>query len=195
MFGFGKKKDRVAVATLMVGVDGEAFLSVQRRINEAAGRIVEADGDFDIAARETAAVAQALLDAEVHWESGALAGDVFDAEEDASAALGEIFADLAARYASSAGSAASAGRRDDGDGTTRERRCIAMITIAYRGTSADVERDLNDRLDVARVLRGIVTLREQHALLAAQVHVAPAHPDDRLTDEQLLANFPELLSL
>lgn len=192
MFGFArKKKDRVAVATLALCIDGEGFGPVQRKVNAAADRIVQADGGFDVAAHETADVARALLDHEDHWHSGALAGDVFDAEEDASAHLGEVYADLSSRYASSEGG----DRREQGDGTSAERRCVAMITVAYRGESADVERDLHDRLDAARVLRGIVALREQGALLAAQVHVAPSHPDDRLTDEQLLANFPELVAL
>jgi hypothetical protein len=192
MFGFGRrKKDRVAVATLALCVDGDAFLPVQRRVNAAAARIVEADGAFDVAARQTADVARALLDHEADWHSAALAGEVFDAEEDASAHLGEVYADLASRYASSE----SGDGRDPGDDTRRERRCIAMITVAYRGESADVERDLHDRLDAARVLRGLATLQEQGALLAAQVHVAPSHPEDRLTDEQLLANFPELVPL
>jgi hypothetical protein len=193
MFGFGRKKkdERFAVATLVLCVDGAGFLPLQRRVNEATERIVRADGAFEVAADEVAGVARALLDHESCWQSGALAGEVFSAEGDADAALAEIYADLSSRYASS----------DDGredvvrDGTSAERRCVVMLTIAYRGESADVERDLHDRLDAARVLRGVVALREQRALLAAQVHIAPSHPEDLLSDEQLLANFPELTSL
>jgi hypothetical protein len=193
MFGFGRKKkdDRVAVATLALCVDGEAFLPLQQRVNAAARRIVQHDGAFDVAADEVASVARALLDHEPCWHSGALSGEVFASEGDAGAFLGEVYADLSSRYASS----------DDGrddvvrDGTSAERRCVVMLTIAYRGESDDVERELNDRLDAARVLRGVVALREQRTLVAAQVHVAPSHPDDRLSDEQLLANFPELTAL
>jgi hypothetical protein len=192
MFGFGRKKqDRIALATLVLCVDGDAFLPMQTRVNQATERIVASDGDFDVTVDEVAAVARALLDHESCWHSGALAGDVFTSEEDASSFLGEVYADLSSRYASS-----DHGRREVvAEGTTAEKRCVVMVTVAYRGENADVERDLHDRLDAARVLRGIVTLREQRALLAAQVHVAPAHPDDRLTDEQLLANFPELMAL
>jgi hypothetical protein len=193
MFGFGKKKndERVAVATIVLCVDGEAFLPLQRRVNDATARIVARDGAFDVAADEVASVARALLDHEACWHSGALAGEVFADEGDANAFLGEVYADLSSRYASS-----DDGRDDVArDGTSAERRCVVMLTIAYRGESADVERDLHDRLDAARALRGVVALREQQALLAAQVHVAPAHPDDRLSDEQLLANFPELSAL
>jgi hypothetical protein len=193
MFGFGRKKkdERVAVATIALCVDGEGFLPLQRRANEATARIVQADGAFEVAADEVAAVARALLDHESCWQSGALAGEVFSAEGDADAWLGEVYADLSSRYASS-----EDGRDDVArDGTSAERRCVVMVTVAYRGESDDIERELNDRLDAARVLRGVLTLREQRALLAAQVHVAPSHPDDRLSDEQLLANFPELTAL
>ncbi|MBM4280294.1 MAG: DUF1517 domain-containing protein [Deltaproteobacteria bacterium] len=193
MFGFGKKKkeDRVAVATVALCVDGAGFLPLQRRVNDATARIVAADGAFDVAADEVAAVARALLDHESSWHSGALAGEVFAAEGDAQDFLGEVYADLSSRYASS-----DDGREDvERDGTSAERRCVVMVTVAYRGESVDVERDLHDRLDAARALQGIVALREQRTLLAAQVHVAPSHTDDRLSDEQLLANFPELSAL
>ena len=81
--------------------------------------------------------------------------------------------------------------RESGTGTSDERRCVVMLTCSYAGENEDVERELHDRLDLARVLQGIVALNERGALTSAHLHVAPAHPDDRLTDEQMLGFDPE----
>ncbi|MDP2342217.1 MAG: DUF1517 domain-containing protein [Deltaproteobacteria bacterium] len=188
---FGRRGSRHVVATVLVAVDGDAFLPLQRLTLEAAARIVAAPDEFDVASHEVARVARALLDHESHWTAAALGGDVFDDEASAGSQLAEVYADLASRYLAGEHDLA----RDVGDQTSREQRCVVMLTVAYAGESDDVERELHDRLDVARVLKGIAALHERDALLGAQLHVAPAHPEDRLTDEQVLVGFPELHSI
>ena len=198
IFGFGKKKkdSRHVVATVLVAVDGEAFVPAIVKVTRAAQRIAADEGrgadTFAGASQALADTARVLLDHEVNWDSAALGGDVFDSEEDASAQVAEVYADLSGRYSAGADDEMS---KDDADGTSRERRAVVMLTACYQGQDDDIERELNDRLDVARVLRGLIALHERDALLAAQIHVAPAHVDDRLTDEQLLVLFPELSSI
>jgi hypothetical protein len=194
IFGLGrKKKERHVVATVLVAVDGDAFSPLLTTTARAANAIVKSDGDFEVAADKLAEVARALLDHEPSWSAAALGGDVFDDEGDAAAQVSEVWADLSSRYRSSddGGDAPRAA----GDGTSRERRCVVMLQASYVGERDDIERELHDRLDLARVLRGLVALASSDALTSVHLHVAPAHPDDRLTDEQLLALFPELVSI
>ena len=194
IFGFGKKKkEHHVVATVLVAVDGEAFQPMLAVTARAAQAIITADGDFDTASRKLADVCRALLDHEVNWSAAALGGDVYDTEEDAAGQVADVYADLSSRYRGSGED--DSVPRESGTGTSDERRCVVMLTCSYEGQNDDVERELHDRLDLARVLRGIVALHERGALTSAHLHVAPAHPDDRLTDEQLLALFPELVPL
>jgi uncharacterized membrane protein len=50
-------------------------------------------------------------------------------------------------------------------------------------------------LALQAALKDVLALHHENALLLAHIHHAPAHPDDKLTDEQLLVHYPELLSL
>jgi len=199
IFGFGKKKkdSRHVVATVLVAVDGDAFVPAIVRVTRAAQRLAADEGrgvdTFAGASQALADTARVLLDHEANWDQAALGGDVFDSEDDASAQVAEVYADLSGRYSSSPGD--NDLDKAAGDGTSRERRAVVMLTACYQGEDADVERELNDRLDLARVLRGLIALHERDALLAAHIHVAPAHVDDRLTEEQLLMLFPELNTL
>ena len=195
IFGLGKKKkNRHVVATILVAVDGDAFGALLTTTARAANAIVKSDGDFEVAADKLAEVARALLDHEPSWTAAALGGDVFDDEGDAATQVSEVWADLSSRYRSS-DDGGDVIPRAAGEGTSRERRCVVMLQASYVGEREDIERELHDRLDLARVLRGLVALASSDALTSVHLHVAPAHPDDRLTDEQLLALFPELTSL
>lgn len=194
IFGFGKKKRHV-VATALVAVDGDAVAPVMARAVSAARAIVDAAHDdreaFAVASAEVAAVARTLLDHELDWRDASLGGDVYDSEAEAAAGLADVFADLSGRYLAGDGEGEEAGSV----AAAASRRCVVMLTVVYAGERDDIERELHDRRDLQSVLTGIVSLHERNALLAAQVHVAPAHPEDRLTDEQLLMCFPELQSV
>jgi hypothetical protein len=193
VFGFGKKSERIVVATVMVVVEGDAFRPLLSLVKSRADDIVRARGDFSVASRAVADVARALLDHESEIAAAASGGDVFSDEAEAGAQVADIYADLSSRYRGSAEDDRT--RADAGTGTRDERRAVVMLTVAYRGESDDVERELHDRMDLARILTGLVALHERDALLAAQVHVAPGHEEDRMTDERMLALFPELLPI
>ena len=70
-----------------------------------------------------------------------------------------------------------------------------MLTVAYEGEQPRLEGDLSSVLEVESALKSIIELHHQGRVLLAHVHHAPAHPEDKLTDEQLLVNYPELLTL
>lgn len=192
IFGFGKKTKRHVVQTTMVAVDSGARALVIDTVRRAQAEIESAPDDFHVASRGLATVARVLLDQRPHWTMAAAGGDVFDDEDEASAQVAETFADLSTRYQSAddthlPGAAA--------DGTSHEWRCVVMLTVAYVGEEPALEREIEGPGDVDGMLRAMVALHERDGLLAAQLHVAPAHPEDRLTDEQLLVAFPELTTI
>jgi hypothetical protein len=189
---FGKKK-RFVVTNLFVAVDASAFLPVLTLCARAEQRIVASDGNFDVASEQIAKVAGGLIDQREHWTHAALFGDVVDDEGQADAVAQEAYADMSTRYLSAGD--------DDDKGSVEvevnpgERRAVAMLTVAFEGEEAALERDVENVVLLEESLQKIVALHHQGRLLVAHVHHAPAHPEDKLTDEQLLVNYPELMTL
>lgn len=182
-------RKRFVVTNLFVAVDAAAFAPTLALCQDAQKRIVEHADDFALACTELARVAGAVLDRSAHLTHAACFGEVFDDEGDAEAAGQSAFADLSTRYlaADDAGAPSEA--------LPGERRAVVMLTIAYQGEEPALEGDLGSVIDVEDALKAVIALHHQERLLLAHVHHAPAHPEDKLTDEQLLVNYPELLSL
>lgn len=189
---FGKKK-RFVVTNLFVAVDGAAFTAILTLCGRAEQRIVASEGDFDVASEQIAKVAGGLIDQREHWTHAAIFGDVVDDEGQADATAQEAFADLSTRYLS----AGDEEPRPEAKVSVEpgERRAVAMLTVAYEGEEPALERDAGNVVELEEALQKIVALHHQGRLLVAHVHHAPAHPEDRLTDEQLLVNYPELMTL
>lgn len=183
-------RKRYVVTNVFVALDEAAFGPILELCGEAQRRIVANADDFAVATAELARVAGAILDRRDHLTHAACFGEVYDDEGDAEAAGQSAFADLSTRYLSAA---------DDGGPATEampgERRAVVMLTIAYEGEERALEGDLGSVVDVENALKAIIELHHQGRLLLAHVHHAPAHPEDKLTDEQLLVNYPELLTL
>lgn len=186
---FGKKK-RFVVTNLFVAVDESAFVPVLTLCARAEQRIVASEGNFDVASEQIAKVAGGLIDVREHWTHAALFGDVVDDEGQADSIAQEAFADLSTRYLSAGDDDARPVEVNPG-----ERRAVAMLTVAFEGEEATLERDVENVLLLEESLQRIVALHHQGRLLVAHVHHAPAHPEDKLTDEQLLVNYPELMTL
>lgn len=183
-------KKRYVVANMLLAVKGEGARSLRGVAQESVARIEGAGGDVDVAAREVGRLAGALLDRNSELSHAAVAGDVYDREEDAGARFDEVFADNAGRYLSAADHEAHPEAREPlpphADVT------VAMLSFVYEGEAPLVERDLTNVVEVEEALGELRRLVERGLLDAAAVHVAPAHPQDHLDEERLLVNFPEL---
>jgi hypothetical protein len=70
-----------------------------------------------------------------------------------------------------------------------------IIAIACEGEVPDLETDLANLEALEYGLKALINLHYQNKSRAIQVHFSPAQLGDELTDEQLLANFPELIPL
>lgn len=189
--GLFSRKKRTVVTNLFVALDESAFASMLALCAEAEARIAAGGEDFSVASAEVARVAGALLDRLDSASHAAVFGEEFTDEDEAGAYGQQCFAELSTRYL--------AGPDDERAAPTEalpgERRVVVMLTVAYQGQYDALESPPGSVLELKDALITVVALHHRDALLLAHLHHAPAHPEDKLTDEQMLANYPELLSL
>jgi Protein of unknown function (DUF1517) len=187
--GWFSKKKRYGVTNVFVALDQAAFSRVLDVCARAEDEIAAGGEDFAIASAAVAKVAGFLLDATDHATHAAVFGEQFRDEGEAGAFGQECFTELSTRYLSG----------PDGGEATRalpgEKRAVVMLTVAYAGERPALEEPPGSVLALQAALRDILALHHANGLLLAHIHHAPAHPDDKLTDEQLLVHYPELLSL
>jgi hypothetical protein len=182
------KKERHAVATLLLGLEGERAAPVARALGSAQEAIMEAGGDFDVASREVSRVASLLLEHQEAWRSAANFGESFTRAAEAGDYGEEVFTELSHRHVDVPGEDPSA---DAGvPGTV-----VVMLTVAYRGQVPVLEVPLHARDQVAEALKGVISLAGKGQLLLAHLHVAPAEPGRTLSEDQLMVGFPELVDL
>lgn len=189
---FSGKKPRIVVANLLVALDGADGRAVLPELVDATRRIAQDGTDFAVASTQVARACELLLGRETAWSHAAHWGEIFTDEGDASAYADDAFADASGRYLSE-GAEADQGRADD-DAPAHDK-VVAMITVAYEGEQSALEAPANDVVALRAALDAIRALHARDALLVAHLHVAPSHPEERLTDERLLVSFPELMSL
>jgi hypothetical protein len=174
------------MATLMVAVAGpSAVAAMQRSLQAAQGRALQRD--FDQATAALSNVVRALWAQRDEWSHAVVAGDVYDDETSAQAAAADEWAELSSRYGGEGGGGA--------DHDPMIVRAVITLTLVYVGEEPAIEHDMLGRSDVEAALLAVQALTASDRLRAVQLHISPSSPDDRLTDEQLLASFPELSPL
>ena len=187
---FGRKR-RFVVTNLFVAVDESAFSAILTLCSGAQKRIADSGDDFAVASEELAHVAGGLLDRLDSATHAACFGEVFDDEGEAGDHGQECFAELSTRYLAAPDDARGAPEQ----AMPGERRAVVMLTVGYEGERPALENPPDSVVALKEALTQLVALHHMDALLLAHVHHAPSHPEDKLTDEQMLANYPELLSL
>jgi len=191
--GFFSRK-RYVVTTVTIAVDPADVPSVHQLLSGASTRV--RGGEHHHASEAVADVSGFLLSRPSAWTHVSNHGAVFK-DEGAAARYGdEVFADCAARYLSSnAAGADEVGLEVSAAEGRASNHVVVMLTVAYQGANAALEKTLATRTDVDQALSGIVALHHRDALEIAALHYAPAHANDLLTDDRLLVNFPELLAV
>lgn len=183
-------RKRFVVATILVGLEDPGRRRVFDVVSHAMQRIVDSDGEFEIASEELARVAQVLLEYESAWTYSANWGEVFSKEEDAARYGEESFADCSGRYLSDT----------DGSGegeapSTEHGVSVVMLTIAYEGETPQLEKTLATKQELADGLAAIIALHRREQLLLAHLHQSPGTIDETLTEDQMTVNYPEMMSL
>jgi hypothetical protein len=188
-------KARFVVCRLFIHLAGSEVAPVLGVLNRTAQDAVEADGDLQVLGEGLVEICQNILQLDTYWQSAANEGDVFWNEGEAENYFTELFTDSAERYLSELDFNESSAQRDELLSLPVTQNVIVMITVAYDGEVPELETDLAELSALKAALKALINLHYQERLHAIQVHFAPAQLGDELTNDQLLANFPELIPL
>ena len=138
-------------------------------------------------------ISQNLLQMSLYWQSAGNEGDFFWKEGEAGDYVNELFTDSAQRYLSEVSSSSEDENTPLSLPVTRN--LVVMITVAFTGEEPDLETNLADREALEYGLKALINLHYSQRLEAIQVHYSPAQFGDHLTNDQLLMNFSELITL
>jgi hypothetical protein len=190
-------KTRFVVCRIVVSLRGAEVTPLLGTLNRAARIAIDSEGDLEVMGEQLDTIANQLIDLQPYWQSACNEGDVFWDEGEAGDYVNELFADSAQRYQGDfdPGSTSDTDTTNDPLTLPVTENVLVSLTIATEGEVPAIETDLADLDALTDGLKALSTLHYQERLRAVQVHFAPAKFGDRLTDEQLLSNYPELIPL
>jgi hypothetical protein len=187
-------KTRFVVCRIVVSLRGSEVAPLLGTLNRSARIAIEQEGDLDVIGEQLDTIVSQLIDLQPYWQSACNEGDAFWDEGEAGDYVNELFADSAQRYQGDF-DPGDTGLVDDPLTLPVTENVLVSLTIATEGEVPAIETDLADLDALTDGLKALSTLHYQERLRAIQVHFAPAKFGDRLTDEQLLSNYPELIPL
>jgi Protein of unknown function (DUF1517) len=187
-------KTRLVVARIFIHLAGEEVAPLLGVLNRTAREAIDADGDLAVLGNGLVEICQNLLQYDTYWKSAANEGDVLWNEGEAGDYINELFTDSAERYL---GESINSSEIEDSQPLSLPvtRNLVIIITIASDGEVTELETDLASISALKLGLKALINLHYQHRLRAIQIHFAPAQLGDRVTNDQLLLNFPELIPL
>lgn len=188
-------KNRFVVSRIFIHLAGDEVAPLLGVLNQAAQDALESEGDLGVLGEGLANICQKLLEMSIYWRSAANEGDVFWKEEEAGDYITELFTDSAQRYLSEPESDSFSSEENTPLSLPMTRNVVVMIIVAFKGEAPELETSLDDCLALEKGLKALINLNYQGVLEAIQVHFSPARLGDELTNDQLLLNFSELISL
>ena len=189
-------KTRFVVCRIVISLRGSDVTPILGTLNRAARTAIAQDGDLDVIGEQLDTIVNQLLELQPYWQSACNEGNVFWDEGEAGDYVNELFADSAQRYQGNL-DLAGVGSTTVDDALTLPvtENVIVSLTIATEGEVPTLETDLAELDALTDGLKTLSTLHYQGRFRAIQIHFAPAQFGDCLTDEQMLANYPELIPL
>ncbi|QDZ40254.1 DUF1517 domain-containing protein [Euhalothece natronophila Z-M001] len=187
-------RTRYVVFRLMLHLSGADAPPQLGLFNRVAQKAIEAEGDLEVMGEGLVEICESLLSTPSSWQAAANEGDVFWQEGDAGDYVNELFTDSGQRYLSDV-VADNQVDTDESLSASVTRNVVLMITVAYTGEMESLETDLSDIEALEYALKDLINLHYQNRLRAIQIHFSPARFGEELTDDQLIANFPELIPL
>ncbi|BAP17409.1 MAG: DUF1517 domain-containing protein [cyanobacterium endosymbiont of Epithemia adnata isolate EadnSB Bon19] len=188
-------KNRFVVSRIFIHLAGDEVAPLLGVLNQTAQNALESEGDLGVLGEGLVSICQKLLEMSIYWRSAANEGDVFWKEEEAGDYITELFTDSAQRYLSEPEFDSFTSEENVPLSLPMTRNVVVMIIVAFKGEAPELETSLDDRLALEKGLKALINLNYQGILEAIQVHFSPARLGDELTNDQLLLNFSELISL
>ena len=187
-------KTRYVVCRLFVHLSGQEAAPLLGVLNQVARDAIDAEGDLSELGEGLISICQNLLQMNTYWQSAANEGDVFWDEGEAGDYVEELFTDSAQRYLSEPDLSRTF-TEDESLAIPISDNLVVIIGVAYEGEVPDLETNLADIEALEYGLKALINLHYQEKLRAIQIHFSPARLGDELTDDLLIANFPELIPL
>lgn len=188
-------KTRFVVSRLFIHLSGSEVAPLLGVLNSTGRAAIASDGDLEVLGEGLVGICQNILQLNTYWQSAANEGDVFWNEGEAGDYVTELFTDSAQRYLSEPGFGETSSGYDQPLSLPVTRNIVVMITVAFEGEVPDLEADLASMDALEDGLKALINLHYQDKYRAVQIHFSPAQLGDELTDDQVLANFPELIPL
>ena len=187
-------KTRYLVCRIFVHLSGQEVAPLLGVLNQAARDATEAEGEMSVLGEGLVSVCQSLLQMSTYWQSAANEGDVFWREAEAGDYVEELFTDSAQRYLSEP-NLSQALTEEESFSLPITNNLVVMLSVAAEGEAPDLETNLADVEALEYALKALIDLHYKDQLRAIQIHFSPAQIGDELTNDQLIANFPELIPL
>ncbi|MBL1208334.1 DUF1517 domain-containing protein [Geminocystis sp. GBBB08] len=186
-------KTRYVVSRIFIHLQGNDIAPLLGVLNQNARIAVDADGDMEVMGECLVNLCEAILQYKTYWQSASNEGDVFWDEGEAGDFVTELFTDSAQRYLS----------QPDLEEVEKNTplslpvtdNIIVMIIVALEGEVLDIETDLADMEALTNGLKALINLNYKNKYRAIAFHFSPARLGERLTSDQIIINFPELIPL
>lgn len=187
-------RTRYVVCRLFLQLNGSEVAPLLGVLNQVARNAIETDGDLEVLGEGLVNLCQSLLQYDNYWVAAANEGDVIWNESEAAEYVNELFTDSAQRYLSQPDLSQPV-YEDTPLTLPATHNLIVMIVMATEGEVRALETSLDSVEAMKDGLKALINLHYQSKLRAIQVHFSPARLGDELTNDQVLQNFPELITL
>ena len=188
-------KTRYVVSRIFIHLQGNEVAPLLGILNQNARMAVDTDGDMEVMGECLVNTCEGILQYKTYWQSASNEGDVFWNEADAGDFVTELFTDSGQRYLSQPDFEEEEVAENTPLSLPVTDNIIVMIIVAFEGELSELETDIADMEALTAALKALINLSYKQNYRAIAIHFSPARLGERLTSDQIIINFPELIPL